>query len=525
VTPVGRRKRCISEERDIRRRMAYGSAGMSTPANGPLPAVVIGGGVAGLAAARLLTRHYAHVIVLERDVRPDVATPEEAFDGWERPGVPQFRHSHAFLARLRVVLLAHLPDVLDRLREVGVRELALDRVSPPSMTLPPRADDEDVVLLACRRSTFEWALRASTIERPGIEIREGVVVDGLVAEPRNGRGPCVAGVRLADGQIVPAAIVVDASGRRSRAPEWLAALGTTPPYERSAEMGIFYYTRFYRLRRARAPRGTTGLVAGDLGWVKIAIFPGDNDTFSITVGAPVDEPRMKGLVDPARFERFVRAFPAIAPWRTRRASIPIAGPDTPVLVMGQLRNRLRRFVDRDGHPLAEGFFVIGDAAYHSNPIYGRGAPSGLVQATLLDEALGHHPEDLAAAARHLDRRSEAELRPYWEASVTSDRRARGDRRAFQIGSARAWLISVAAETFGWFVERALVPATRVDPVVFRGLMRVFNMLDPPDRLLTDPEVVLHALPVLARVLTGNEPAHLFPPVSREAAMARLDRAT
>jgi len=437
--------------------------------------------------------------------------------------VPQFRHSHAFLARLRVVLLAHLPDVLDRLRAAGVREFGLEELTPPAIVLAPRADDEDVVLLACRRSTFEWALRASVVGRPGIELREGVRVGGLVGEARDGSRPTVTGVRLADGGVLPAAIVVDATGRRSRAPEWLSPLGAPPPHERSAETGIFYYTRFYRLRRGRAPRGTTGLVAGDLGWVKIAIFPGDNDTFSITVGAPVDEPRLKGLVEPPRFERFLRAFPAVAPWRARGASVPIAGAATPVLVMGELRNRLRRFVDRSGTPVASGFFAIGDAAYHSNPVYGRGAPSGLVQATLLDEALGRHPRDLVAAARHLDRRSEAELRPFWEAAVAGDLHALGDRRAFELTNARAWLAGMAAQAFGWFVDHAILPATRVDPVVFRGLMRVFNMLDPPEQLLRDPALVLRSLPVLARVLRGEAPPQLFPPVTRADALARLDR--
>ena len=497
---------------------------MSTPsANAPLPAVVLGGGLAGLAAARLLRRHFPRVVVLERDRRPETASPEDAFAAWERRGVPQFRHSHAFLARLRVVLLAHLPDVLDRLRAAGVREFGLDELTPPGVTLPPRADDEDVVLLACRRSTFEWALRASVTGRPGIELREGVVIEGLAGEARDGGRPTVTGVRLADGSTIPAAIVVDATGRRSRTPEWLAALGAPAPYERSAETGIFYYTRFYRLRRGRGPRGTTGLVAGDLGWVKLAIFPGDNRTFSITVGAPVDDAELRGLAEPARFERFLHAFPAVAPWRTRGTSVPIAGEETPVLVMGRLRNRLRRFVDRSGLPLATGFFAIGDAAYHSNPIYGRGAPSGLVQAALLDEALERHPRDLAAAARHLDRRSEAELRPFWEAAVAGDRRARGERRSFALTSPRAWLVGVAEQAFGWFVDRAIVPAMRVDPVVFRGLLRVFNMLDPPEQLLRDPELVLRALPVLARVLRGDEPAHLFPRVERDAVLARLAR--
>jgi 2-polyprenyl-6-methoxyphenol hydroxylase-like FAD-dependent oxidoreductase len=239
----------------------------STPAKGSLPAVVLGGGIGGLAAARLLARHYARVLVLERDSRPEAASPEAAFTVWDRPGVPQFRHSHAFLARLRVVLLAHLPDVLDRLRAAGVRELGLSEVTPPGVTLSPRADDEDVVLLACRRATFEWALHESVAGQPGVELREGVTVTGLVGEASDGARPTVTGVRLANGRVEPAALVVDATGRRSRAPEWLAALGIPGPRERSTETGIFYYTRFYRLRRGRAPRGTTGHVAGDLGWV------------------------------------------------------------------------------------------------------------------------------------------------------------------------------------------------------------------------------------------------------------------
>jgi 2-polyprenyl-6-methoxyphenol hydroxylase-like FAD-dependent oxidoreductase len=494
----------------------------SAAPSGSPPAVVLGGGLVGLAAARVLARHFPRVVVLERDRRPDGGGAEDAFESWQRPGVAQFRHSHAFLARLRLVLLAHFPDVLDRLRAAGVREFGLGEITPSSFALPLRADDEDVVLLACRRSTLEWALRESVRGRPEIDLREGVFVAGLEAEKRNGGRPRASGVRLGDGSVVPAALVVDVTGRRSRAPDWLVAHGAPAPYERSCAIGLFYYTRFYRRRKGRMPQGTTGLVAGDLGWVKIAIFPGDNGTFSITVGAPADQPRLHDLADPRRFERFLRAFPSVAPWRAHGASVPIGGPATPVFVMGQIRNRMRRFVDREGLPLVDGFFAIGDAAYHSNPIYGRGGASGLVQATLLDEALERHRDDLRAAARHLDRRSESEVRPFWEAAVAGDRRALGDRRAFAFANPRAWLVGMAETAFGWFVDRAVLPATRVDPVVFRGLMRVFNMLDPPERLLTDPEVVLHSLPVLARVLRGDEPKHLFAPVARADALATLD---
>ncbi|MGH7896112.1 MAG: NAD(P)/FAD-dependent oxidoreductase, partial [Candidatus Binatia bacterium] len=382
-------------------------------------AVVLGGSIAGLATARLLARHFARVVVIERDVRPDVDTPEAAFTAWERPGVPQFRHSHAFLARLRLVLLAHMPDVLGRLRTAGVREIRLAETVPPGMAWTSVPDDDDVVLLACRRATFEWALRESVRTLPNVDLREGVVATGLTAIGPNGGRPHVTGVRLEGDIVVPAALVVDASGRRSRAVEWLEALGVPRPREKSSDSGILYYTRFYRLRRGNPPTGGTGLVAGDVGWVKLAIFPGDQGTFSITVGPPVEDAALKRLVDPARFERFVGAFPALAPWRANGISEPIFGPATPVLVMGQLRNRLRFFVDDDG-PLAPRFVAVGDAVYHSNPIYGRGCPSALMMAELLDEAIGRYPDDPVAMARHYHLACEAQVRPFWDAAVASD---------------------------------------------------------------------------------------------------------
>jgi flavin-dependent dehydrogenase len=125
----------------------------------------------------------------------------------------------------------------------------------------------------------------------------------------------------------------------------------------------------------------------------------------------------------------------MAPWRANRASEPVSGPSTPVLVMGQLRNRFRHFVDGDG-PLAPGFVAVGDALYHSNPIYGRGCPSALMTVELLDEAVGRHPDDPIAMARHYHATCETHVRPFWEAAVASDRRMLGERRALASSNRR-----------------------------------------------------------------------------------------
>jgi len=54
-------------------------------------AVVMGGGIAGLLAARVLAEHHLDVLVLERD---ELIAQHE---GGPRRGVPQGRHIHALL--------------------------------------------------------------------------------------------------------------------------------------------------------------------------------------------------------------------------------------------------------------------------------------------------------------------------------------------------------------------------------------------------------------------------------------------
>ena len=64
---------------------------MSTTSDGQLPAlrgaIVIGGSMAGLTAAQVLSNHFDNVTILERDTFPEGAG--------SRKGVPQARHIHA----------------------------------------------------------------------------------------------------------------------------------------------------------------------------------------------------------------------------------------------------------------------------------------------------------------------------------------------------------------------------------------------------------------------------------------------
>ncbi len=510
-----------------------------------LKVAIIGGSIAGLGMALLLARRGYRVVVHERDCRPPVAGPDEAFSTWDRQGVPQFRHSHIFLARLTMLMRERFPDLLSLLRTAGAIEIPLTMAAPPELELGPRQKgDGELVLLAYRRAALEWALLTAVRREPRIEIREGVLVTGLIGEapkPATGEPAHIRGLRFRELAASPseapekagirwrthataaatgpekttrAAIVIDASGRRAVTADWLVDLGAPPPEVETIPTGIFYFTRFYRLI-GPPPRGlSTGLVGGDMGWIKLATFPGDNGTFSITVGTGIEDQPLKKLSEPAVFEAMLAAFPSIAPWREPRVSQPLDGPSTPVLVMGGLKNVARRF----GNTRPSGFFALGDALCHSNPIYGRGVTSALLSATLLDDALAAFPNDDRGAGRAYAKSIADEVEPFWDAAARADRfgaEARRQRNAVAEGADDSLLsrllspLEEARKTLVWlggmFFEKGLEPAMRSDAQIYRTVMRVMNMLDDPRTSLFTPEFLLGVLPHFAEsLLTGRK---------------------
>lgn len=482
-------------------------------------AVVIGGGITGLSTALVLSRRGARVTLLERDAEPTVSSASQAFLAWQRNGAPQVRHSHVFLGRLRNLLRDYYPDLLGALLQAGARELRGTERPPAALEdLKPEPGDDDLVILGCRRTTFEWVLREQALAGGGVAVISGANVRGLVATRTD--PPVVAGVRYAvDGveREFLGHLVVDASGRRSAAPAWLEALGARPIHEEQESSGVVYYTRFYRLLPGAAePPPNHHPTAGDFNWVKYAVFPADAGTFSVTLAVPLAVQRLKVLAQAPAFDEMVRAIPGIAPWVSPDLSEPIGDLKHPVQAMGGLVNRLRRFIDARG-PLALRFFVLGDAAYCTNPLYGRGCSQGFLHADMLGEALAAHPDDLGAAAVALDRRARAEIEPFYRASILADRDA--VRRAEE-RKPRRWQARVRQE----FFERGVMVAMRCDPVVFRAMLRMMNMLETPEQAFGSPRVVARTLLVLARGERYNRRYALPPPPEREATIARCEAA-
>lgn len=469
--------------------------------------VVVGGGVAGLSTALKLGRAGHVVTVVERDDTPMPDSPDEAFH-WDRRGAPQVRHSHAFLARLRNLLAEHEPDVLARLFEAGASEMRFGDDLPDTITdFQPEPGDEDLVMLACRRTTFEWVLRTAALDEGNVAFRVGVGVNGLVLEDlvdgvldplietRDGRAhahvsiPRVTGVTLEDGSTLGADLVIVAGGRRSQLPEWLSALGIGPVPEEVEDTGIVYASRFYRLKPGAAYPPRTGPIGGDLGYVKYGIFVGDNGTFSVTLATPTDDDDLRQrLSDPVTFDAAARHLVATVPWMDGRAEPITHG----VHVMAGLLNRYRQFVV-DGTPLVLGMLPVGDAVICTNPLYGRGCSIGYWGAHLISQTIAAHDGDLSndtlrAVAVEYDSAISREILPWYRAGVQQDAEAR------RVATAHLEGIDPDADTsdprtFARSVLReGLLPALRCDAVVLRAFFRNLNLLTEPDALLKDAEV-------------------------------------
>ncbi|MFK0213421.1 NAD(P)/FAD-dependent oxidoreductase [Streptomyces sp. NPDC090298] len=397
-------------------------------------AVVIGGSLAGLLAARVLAEHAERVTVVERDRYPE--GPEA------RPGVPQGRHLHVLVAGGQQAFDELLPGFLKELGELGAPKVGV----PEDMVQWQngrwfRRSAATSHYYSGGRPQLEWLVRRRVLADPRVDVVEGTETVGLTGDSARVRGVRVrergAGKEV---RTLEADLVVDASGRSTKAPDWLAAIGAEPPHEETLDTGLAYSTRVYRGPVEDPHSDALGyyIVPNPTQPYGGVVLPlGDGRHLVTFSGLRGDEPP----TEEGAFEEYAKRLPhpVLGEWLSR------AEPDSPVYGFRQTSNVRRRY-DRPGRRPA-GFLATGDALCAFNPIYGQGMAVAAFGAVALRRALSdpkRTPTTRAVQRALFDASKQA-----WDISAGADKKmpgARGDAvRPGPLDKVTGWYLGRVAE--------------------------------------------------------------------------------
>lgn len=475
---------------------------------------VVGAGICGLCTALALARTGNAVTVYERDIPPPEGGPEEAFFEWKRRGAAQFRHPHAFLAVMCNLLEENYPELVEQFWEAGARKVTFRDMLPPELldTYVPEPGDEKMWLLMCRRATMETVLRRYVESQPNITINNTTNVIGITTSVEDDQ-IAITGLKIQQDRQkpveLPIDVVVDASGRTSKFQEWLEELGAVIEVE-DDDAEIVYYTRHYKLKpgEEEPPRTSKERSAGDIGYIKYGVFPGDNGHFAVIICLPNHETELREAVkDPDKYDLICQSIPGLYNWVREDKS----DPTTSSFGFGDIHAVWKHFVHK-GKPVALNYFAVGDAAVRTNPLYGRGCSTGIIHAHLLADVLNKEMDPVKRSLT-FDQQTEDALRPIFKSSLNEDKR--GIKRAKTIlegkyvddaSTFRSWLRLVFAD--------AVSAAAGEQVHVIRGAMKTFNLMEKPGAFLKDNRVRFTLLKYLLRGRKKNMGVRLQPGPNR-----------
>ncbi|MFG1612010.1 FAD-dependent oxidoreductase [Nonomuraea wenchangensis] len=421
-------------------------------------AVVIGASMAGLLSAAALHRLFAKVTVLDRDTLP---TADD-----HRRGTAQSRHAHGLLSRGCATINELLPGISAELIARGALPgdaMSRGRNIHGGHRLA-RGAGRGLDGLLVSRPLLEGQVRRRVAAMPGVRVTAGRTVTGLLA--REGR---VTGVRLADGEPLPADLVVDASGRGSRTPLWLGELGHRPPHEERIALDLRYSTREFR-RRPGDLDGDLLVIIGPTPerprfGVALAL---EGERWIVTMGGYGDAP---GPALP-EFAAFADTLPAPDLRHLLATAEPVGEPRAYHTPAG-IRRRYERLTS-----FPEGLLVTGDAVCAFNPLYGQGMTVAALEAKVLLEA--------ELTPRAFFRRIARIVDAPWEITVG------GDLKLPVVAGEPSPRLRMVNAYLGRFLA-----AAAHDPELAGRFLRVAHLYDPPPALMSPP--------ALLRVLRSGAP--------------------
>lgn len=439
-------------------------------------AIVIGSSMAGLLAARVLLDHFAEVILIERD---DISDPLQ-----NRSGVPQSQHVHVLLTQGQRLLEQLFPGLAAELTQAGAPtvEWTADWLMLGLWKWMPRCAS-GLSGRTCSRTLLEGLIRKRLLAAPNLTLLTGCQVEGLLSSPESDR---VTGVKLHwrkaanELESLEAALVVDASGRNSTLPDWLAQMGYNTPPETVINSFLGYGSRWYQRPQnletdwqgitVSAFQGITGR-GGVLYPIEGDSSAPHNGRWIVTLGGvgrdypPTDE---------AGFLEFARSLRVPILYDLLKDAQPLS----PIYSYRRTENCWRHYERLSRLP--DGIVAIGDAVCAFNPVYGQGMTTAALGAMTLDRCLKQSQPKGFPLRFH--KQLARILNTPWLMATGEDSRWSTTEGAKPKKSDR-WVQQ--------YIDRVTV-LMQDSPVLLKTFAEVVHMVKPPTALFS-PNIVLRVL--------------------------------
>jgi 2-polyprenyl-6-methoxyphenol hydroxylase-like FAD-dependent oxidoreductase len=337
-------------------------------------ALVIGGSIAGLLAARVLSDHFNEVVLIEKDKFSE--------GGAVRNGTPQANHIHLLLARGKEILLDYFPDLERELIENGANKI--DFLNDGKFYLPSgwaQRFESGVITFTCTRTLLENSIRHQVQKISKIKIQDGTVISSYVLEGANRIG-----LKTKVNEEIHADLIVDCTGRNTRTPEWLENLDYPKLADTTVDSFVGYATRRYiPPKNVRRDWKMLSILSNPTTNPRLgAIYPIENGKWLVFLSGI-------GKVYPPTEEDGYLEFAKSLESSELYDSMKDAVPDSEIY--GYRVKGSRRYHYESMSVWPENFIVLGDAVAVFNPFYGQGITSAALGVKVLDGMLGKQSLD------------------------------------------------------------------------------------------------------------------------------------